>query len=186
MPRHLKIVPDSSSSPGGAAAGDRSAEPGDEAFVCRVLARARPGDEQITVERLERADGAPIIYLNAADVVAFIYIGQAAGDSPQAGGGTGAGPVVIDVHRRTDAAQRRLRFLLDNAPARLLALDPAQFRVAASTGSPPDHLELICLRCQGRVPAEPADLLHVLVEAATGHSCPIAPDPAQGNGGGGC
>ncbi|SEG48752.1 hypothetical protein SAMN04489712_105494 [Thermomonospora echinospora] len=184
MARHLKAVPEPPSGSAHAASpGGRPAEPADETFLHRVLAatlaRVQPGAGQITVERLERDDGTLITYLDAADVVA-VYTGQTTHGSPQADSGTDAGPVVIDVHRRTDAAQRRLRFLLDDAPAWLLALEPAQFRVVASAGSPQGSLELICVRCQDSVPAEPSGLLHMLLETAAQRSCPA--EPAWANG----
>lgn len=129
-----------------------------------LLSRARPGGE-ISVERFERDDGTLIIYIDAADIVAFIYTGQ-----PTDAGG-GADPVVIDLHRRTEAGERRLQVLVDGTDARLLTIDPAQFRALASAGTDERGLVLVCARCNGSVDVEATGLLQALLDAAAAHLC---------------
>ncbi len=146
--------------------------------LTEILTRVAPGGTDIWVGRFDGDDGTPIIYIDAADIVVFIYT-QPTQDangptdhnarpftpppkSPPghvtdghahdvAGGVAGpvAGPVVIDLHRRTETGQHRLRVLLDGAPARLLTIDPAQFHARTSTGS--GGLELACARCRNRL-----------------------------------
>ncbi|MEU9891100.1 hypothetical protein [Sphaerisporangium sp. NPDC051011] len=175
MTRHLQAVP--------AASGVRSIQPAclsrppseDEAetFTSRglaeLLSRAQPGAGEISVQRFERDDGTLIIYIDAGDVVAFIYAGRPATADTQADGPRD--PVVLDVHLRTEAGEQRLHVLVDGVPARLLRLDPTQFQIRTAAGRRRRGSALACLRCGSRIRAA-GDLLHALLEAAAAHRCP--------------
>jgi hypothetical protein len=130
------------------------------------VARARCAAEPISVEQLERDDGAPVVYIDALDIAVFIYVGD--GDDPDA--------VVLDTYRRTDAAQRRLNVLLDGARARLLTLDPTRFHLL---GPDTPSRALLCGRCGGRLRGvRGVTTLGGLLDLATSHRCPADPDQA--------
>jgi hypothetical protein len=126
----------------------------------------------ISVERLERDDGASVIYVNAGDLVAFIYTDRCSGH--------GRSPcdldtVVIDLHLRTELGAQRLRVLLDGTRARLITVDPGQFLTLAPDGPGKRALELVCGRCHKRLCdiADTSSLL-ALLDAATSHLCAAA------------
>ncbi|WP_424534207.1 hypothetical protein ACOZ38_28345 [Sphaerisporangium viridialbum] len=122
------------------------------------------------MQRFERDDGTLIIYIDAGDIVAFVYAGRPTEAGTRAGDQRDA--VVVDLHRRTEAGEERLHVLLDGVPARLLTLDPAQFQILTTADRRKRGLELVCVRCGGRVEAVAHRFLHVLLEAAAAHSCP--------------
>ncbi|MFG1879542.1 hypothetical protein ACGFIV_32380 [Sphaerisporangium sp. NPDC049003] len=122
------------------------------------------------MQRFERDDGTLIIYIDAGDIVVFVYAGRPTEASARAGGQRDA--VVVDLHRRTEAGEQRLHVLVDGAPARLLRFDPAQFQVLTTADRRKRGLELVCVRCGSRVETVAHRFLHVLLEAAAAHSCP--------------
>ncbi|MET8139908.1 hypothetical protein ABZU32_06305 [Sphaerisporangium sp. NPDC005288] len=68
----------------------------------------------MSVHHLERRDGVLVIYVDAGDIVVYLYAGQPTDSGAQAGEDRDA--IVVDVHRRTEAGDRRLRVLLDGIP----------------------------------------------------------------------
>ncbi|GGK81810.1 hypothetical protein Sme01_62770 [Sphaerisporangium melleum] len=90
------------------------------ASVPEVPSRTEPGAGAMSVQSLERRDGVLVVYVDAGDVVVFLYASQPTASSTQAGEDLDA--IVVDVHRRTEAGDRRLRLLLDGSPVQPLPL----------------------------------------------------------------
>lgn len=149
---------------GGVAADLPSGLAGDA--LTRMFLRARSAGARITVERFERDDGTQVIYLDASDVVAFIYTGHRAGSH------SGLDPVVVDLHRRTEAGERRLHLMVDDTDAQLLTVDPSQFVTAPSSVQGGRGWDLVCARCERHLgPLQHGGLLQSLLDLASAHTC---------------
>jgi hypothetical protein len=140
-----------------------------------------PGLQDISVHHLEHRDGRPIVYVDAGDVVVFIYIGHPAMAGTTTGtpaGSTSAGDllegIVLDVHRRNRAGEQRLHLLLDEAPTGPSMLDPARSQVLGVTEPRHEGVDLVCVHCGTQVTAGATGFLHVLLAAAAAHACPPA------------